>query len=446
MTDMPDPMPPASSPWTAAWPQPAGTYDLRGNCGPEPPSQAIYHAVAAARGYRATESQRRTVSEESTDSVRAAATAMLFEAHTEHEETLVLGWGTCCVHLSLESSATANPWLSVHVAGPDIQAVRGALGDLKELLPTALSDEDEELVEIRFWMGGAYNHAARVDRRLAAPRWTEVSANYPADTRRDLEVAMSDLEGLAQRGRVLLWHGPPGTGKTYAVRALAREHSHVATVDCIVEPELFFSRGARYLTEVLDVDDDPDDERWHVLVVEDADELISADAKMRSGQGLSRLLNLADGLFGQAIRVLVLVTTNEPMTSFHPALVRPGRCGSLVSFQRFGAGEAQHWLRRAGSSEAVGGPATLAELFAMTSGLAPVRGGKEVGFHLPTPAERLSRSADGPAMPAVRRRSDPGSISDEEAERPAHMAERPGPEDVMRVRPDPAARRRGRPR
>jgi hypothetical protein len=36
----------------------------------------------------------------------------------------------------------------------------------------------------------------------------------------------------------------------------------------------------------------------------------------------------------------------------------------------------------------VSGPVTLAELFAMTSGIAPVRPGQELGFHLPTPLER----------------------------------------------------------
>ena len=442
MADTSDPTPLTSTPRVAAWPRPAGTYELRGDYGPEPPSQAIFHGVAADRGYPATESQRRAVDAQSLDKVRAAATAVLFEVYEEHEETLVLDWGECCIHLQLQTSATASPWLRAYVAGPAIEAVRTALGELKELLPTVASDEDEGSVEVRFWMGGSHERAARVERRLAVPRWSEVSHNYPANTRRELETVMSDLEGLARRGRVLLWHGPPGTGKTYAVRALAREHSSVATVDCIVEPELFFSKGARYLTDVLDVEDDLDDERWHLLIVEDADELISADAKMRSGQGLSRLLNLADGLFGQAIRVLILVTTNEPMTSFHPALVRPGRCGSLVSFQRFALDEAQEWLRGAGSSEAVSGPVTLAELFAMTSGIAPLRGGQEVGFHLPTPLERRyeRRQASGPTQPATGWTDRVQAIA-EDYERLAEIAEHASLADVPIV-----SRSRGRKR
>ena len=41
---------------------------------------------------------------------------------------------------------------------------------------------------------------------------------------------------------------------------------------------------------------------------------------------------------------------------------------------------------QAGSSESVSGRATLAELFARTAGVAPLRSGHEVGFHVPTPA------------------------------------------------------------
>lgn len=36
--------------------------------------------------------------------------------------------------------------------------------------------------------------------------------------------------------------------------------------------------------------------RWRLVVLEDAGELLAADARAVAGQGLSRLLNLADGL------------------------------------------------------------------------------------------------------------------------------------------------------
>ena len=48
------------------------------------------------------------------------------------------------------------------------------------------------------------------------------------------------------------------------------------------------------------------------------------DAKERTGQALSRFLNVVDGLIGQGLRLLVLVTSNEELGKLHPAVSRPG--------------------------------------------------------------------------------------------------------------------------
>ena len=66
---------------------------------------------------------------------------------------------------------------------------------------------------------------------------------------------------------------------------------------------------------MLDVllDDDDDDSGWRLLILEDTGELLALDARYQTGQGLSRLLNVVDGLIGQGLRVVVLVTTNEPL-------------------------------------------------------------------------------------------------------------------------------------
>jgi hypothetical protein len=94
-------------------------------------------------------------------------------------------------------------------------------------------------------------------------------------------------------------------------------------------------------------------------------------------------LNLVDGLIGQGLKVAVLITTNEPLTGFHPAVSRPGRCGDAVSFETFHAAEAAEWLAADGVGSGPAGAASLADLFAIRAGRPPVAERPLIGFETP---------------------------------------------------------------
>jgi len=110
----------------------------------------------------------------------------------------------------------------------------------------------------------------------------------------------------------------------------------------------------RVTHDLLDADDE--DGRWSVFVLEDAEQLLR---KETGGPAMGKLLNLADGLLGQGLRCLFLVTTNEPLGRIHPAVVRPGRCVAQVESGPLPAFEVAALLGRA-----VPGPMTLAEVMA----------------------------------------------------------------------------------
>ena len=103
---------------------------------------------------------------------------------------------------------------------------------------------------------------------------------------------------------------------------------------------------------------------------------MAASARAEVGQGLSRLLNLTDGLLGQGVRCILLVTTNEPIGRLHPAVRRPGRCWASIDFGPFGVDEANAWLALRGSERTVRGPSTLAELYAIAED-------RELGHEVP---------------------------------------------------------------
>ena len=106
---------------------------------------------------------------------------------------------------------------------------------------------------------------------------------------------------------------------------------------------------------------------WSLLIMEDSDEFLTTDAKNRSGQAMSRLLNLTSGFIGQGLNVLVLITTNEPLEHIHSALQREGRCMANVQFGKLDAVEAQAWAASNGVevTDTVG-ENTIADLYAMT--------------------------------------------------------------------------------
>jgi hypothetical protein len=227
-------------------------------------------------------------------------------------------------------------------------------------------EPDDERVEIGFWHMSSHGPRRRA-MPIAASLWDEIRRNYAsrAATAFDQLVGL-DVDHL--NGRMLLVHGPPGTGKTTALRSLAREWRSWCKVDFVIDPERLFADPG-YLIEAV-LGHAGNDESWRMLLLEDCDELIRSDAKQSTGQALSRLLNLTDGLLGQGRQILVAITTNEDIARLHPAVTRPGRCLAQIEVDALPYSEATAWLGRSDGIDATG--ATLARLYALRDGAGPV--------------------------------------------------------------------------
>lgn len=246
---------------------------------------------------------------------------------------------------------------------------------IRAAVPETEAKQDE--LRVAFWGMGPHGASANL-RVLSAPTWDDVSKNYTGQTGTALAHMTAMRFDANSGGKLILWSGVPGVGKTTALRALAQEWRAWAEIHYIIDPEKFFG-DATYMQQVLLSDtsapvpygyqDDDDEQKkedaWKLIVLEDTGELLSSDAKQQTGQGLSRLLNLADGMIGQGLQVLILITTNEDIGRMHPAVMRPGRCAANIKFGSFSPSEAATWLEaHEYTGQMPSGDQSLASLYA----------------------------------------------------------------------------------
>lgn len=302
--------------------------------------------------------------------------------YAPHRHEAIVRVGETVAHLTRgKENLTAN------IAGRSPAAVDETLGRLREAFPE-IDTEGRHETELTFWWQheGLIQYRARC---LEVPAWKAIRANYGQRT----AAALGGLHKLQQRpnaGRLLLWHGTPGGGKTTAIRSLSWEWREWCDFHYVTDPDALFGTSPGYMVQFAmeaasdgsldESDGGSTSTRARCLVLEDTGELLAADAKAQSGQALSRFLNVVDGLIGQGLNLIVLVTTNEPLRRLHPAVARYGRCLAEIEFAPLPVEQANEWLGRRGSQAQVPAPTPLAELYGMLAGHESSSHEREFGF------------------------------------------------------------------
>jgi hypothetical protein len=168
--------------------------------------------------------------------------------------------------------------------------------------------------------------------------------NYANEVLKAYDDAVIDMNTIAPKGRLTIFDGPPGTGKTFLVRALIdaiRDAIFVfvqpGMVDFLASPELIpmliQKKGSNYVDGPI------------VFILEDADNILTPRGKDNLSL-ISTLLNMTSGILGSMLDIRAIATTNSPKKDIDPALMRPGRLSSHVTVGKLDAAKANEIYKR----------------------------------------------------------------------------------------------------
>ena len=165
---------------------------------------------------------------------------------------------------------------------------------------------------------------------------------------------------------LVLFHGMPGTGKTYYIRHLLREmalgnkiviYMPPNMVDYLVDPGFmtFLSQTVTTFSATG---------RFCVLLIEDAEPLLASRNTGGRIQGVTNLLNMTDGLLNDMLKLQIICTFNVDLKELDAALLRPGRLIARKEFKPLGEIEANLLAQSLGIKHHFTVPATLSEIYA----------------------------------------------------------------------------------
>ena len=176
---------------------------------------------------------------------------------------------------------------------------------------------------------------------------------------------------LSDKAGLILLHGAPGTGKTSYIKNLITKYRDLSFI--FVQNE--------FVSELLN----PDfvsfllKNRNAVLLIEDAEKVITTREHANENSVVSTILQLTDGLFSDYLNIKIICTFNTSMEKIDKALLRKGRMIAYYEFKPLEAERASELLKSmelAPTEEEL----TLAEIFNYRSRAFQTNDAKKIGF------------------------------------------------------------------
>ena len=199
--------------------------------------------------------------------------------------------------------------------------------------------------------GGPYLHFNEIpDKYLIS-----IEDNYNDDFVEENNLIINSLK---EGGTSLcLFHGDPGCGKTHYIRYLIAEL-------CKEKKKVIY-----FPNEHIHFLSDPSflhffkDHKKSIIVIEDAEEILTSRELTLSNRGISNLLNLTDGLMGDFLELKFVCTFNTAIDKIDKALLRKGRITTNYKFEKLNVNKSNKLLEKLGKNHTTNEAMTLAEIY-----------------------------------------------------------------------------------
>ena len=199
----------------------------------------------------------------------------------------------------------------------------------------------------------------------------DLELNYGEKFKKAHEVIVSKLNETNGKGIILL-HGEPGTGKTSYIKHLT---------SLIKEKDILFIPPS--MAEMLS---EPSiipflmDHKNSILIIEDAERVISDREGNGSPAGVSNILNLTDGILGDCLSIQIVATFNMKREKIDQALLRKGRLIAEHKFDKLSAEETNKLLKHLEKDHEVSESMSLADIYNIDVELIKTTNKSKIGF------------------------------------------------------------------
>lgn len=205
--------------------------------------------------------------------------------------------------------------------------------------------------------------------------------NYNPEVLQDFDAVVADLRSQEPSGRLAIFDGVPGTGKTFMMKGLlaAVPEALFVLVPVGLVPEL---GNPTFIGSLIEMRRDKDEDVPTVLVIEDADKCLGSRDDSNVNE-VSALLNLSDGIIGALMDLRMVCSTNLRDDELDEAVIREGRLSRKVSMGALEQGVAETLFERlTGEKVRIEEKLTLAQVYtrARDSGWKPVVKKRSIGF------------------------------------------------------------------